>query len=352
MANLNEIIVSSHLEMQKALNSIQKYNRSIHTLQYSQHDALNPTRSAYQHLMDMQPNLTMTQIHKALLSVGFPLCLAERQSAYLSGGQAQLLALVLALHTQCHGLVIIDPFAAIAEKRIHNLKKTFANYSRDKPIWLLSYTKPKINTTSNRPSSSPLLTIEGLSVNKSINIISNLSLTIANQEIIGIVGDNGSGKSTLAQAIMQIIPYQGNIYLNQQRLCQKMIKRKLIQMLFQNDLFNPLVPLKNLLLEDFDQSIFTSCLEAFAIKTPWEDKYPEEIDPITLKSIALARLLARKPTITILDEPFSGMPVSWVKTCIHLLQQHRLTILIIEHNQDILQSLCHKVFKLEQGSLQ
>lgn len=352
MANLNEIIVSSHLEMQSVVDNLQNKTSSIHILKYSQHDALNPNRSALKHLIDMNPKWTSQQALKALADIGFPLSLANTKSAYLSGGQAQLLALTLALYTQCTGLVLIDPFAAISQRRIKHLKQVFEQYSRLKPLWLISYTKPIVQYTSDPLKSSPLLRIQKLSVARPKTILTNITLTISKHEVVGIIGDNGTGKSTLAQAIMQILPYSGSIDLKGEKLNLAMIKNKQIQMLFQNNWFNPLVPMSNILLEDFDQTIFTSCLKALSTDHSWINQYPKQVNPITLKSIALARLFARKPLMIILDEPFSGMPNSWVMACIQLLRQYSLTTLIIDHNHDVLNMICHNVYQLKQGVLQ
>ena len=353
MPYITEITITSTCQLQSTIAKINHQDGiKKHIINGCPYSLLNPSRSAYQHLKDMYPRWSPKDIKQALSLVGFPSSHLQTPSALLSGGQAQLLTIALAINTAHQGLILVDPFASIAENRIPNLMNTIKLHAKKQPIWLITYSQASTQTSILPPSCKPLLAIHNLSVARHNKTIFKLSLSVHQQEMLGITGDNGSGKSTLAQTIMQTLPYQGDMYFNGQRLCQKLIKDRAIQMLFQNGLFNPLVPLKHLLSENLDQGIFQKCLEAFSINGLWQDQYPQEIDPTTLKSIALARLLARKPTMVILDEPFAAMPNSWIQICMSLLQQYQLTALIIEHNISILESFCHRVHRLEKGSLQ
>ncbi|NEX15199.1 MAG: ABC transporter ATP-binding protein [Halochromatium sp.] len=65
------------------------------------------------------------------------------------------------------------------------------------------------------------LTIEGLSVELGGKpLLASLDFEIAAGELFGLIGPNGAGKSTLIKAMLQLLPYQGQIYLDGQPLAQ------------------------------------------------------------------------------------------------------------------------------------
>jgi len=71
------------------------------------------------------------------------------------------------------------------------------------------------------------LTIKGLSVERGGKpLLAGLNLEIAAGELFGLIGPNGAGKSTLIKAMLQLLPYQGQIYLDAQPLTQMPVRER------------------------------------------------------------------------------------------------------------------------------
>ena len=201
---------------------------------------------------------------------------------------------------------------------------------------------------------------------ESTDILFDVTFSVSEKEIVGICGESGGGKSTLAKLIAQIIkPTKGELILNNKIESQK-DKPNEIQILFQNssDLINPY------------RKINTTINEALKLAgTKKEDIEIEKnglagtinINPALLnrrglglsggerQRIALARLLAVKPKVLILDEPFSAQDITSQINFVMLLkkinEEMGITIICISHDLKILRNLAHKIIILKEGKV-
>jgi peptide/nickel transport system ATP-binding protein len=199
---------------------------------------------------------------------------------------------------------------------------------------------------------------------KQFNILKNVSFEIETGEIIGICGESGGGKSTLAKVISGLIkPDSGSI-----TLISDSVKRKSspIQILFQNhgEVLNPFRKIKDVIDEALKISgTSKNDLEKEREKLLESVGFPKELylrrgmelSGGEQQRAALARLLAVKPVLLILDEPFSAQDVESQLTLLKLFKrlnkEFNLTMICISHDLRILRNIANTVIILKDGEI-
>ncbi len=208
-------------------------------------------------------------------------------------------------------------------------------------------------------------------------VLDGISLNINKGDIYGILGLSGMGKSTLVRCINGLETFDGGeIYFKDQLIASKdkqvdRATRRKIAMIFQS--FN-LLAQRNVLgnvrlgLEiSADKSSKKDwnriCLEALR-KVGLEDKaysYPSELSGGQSQRVAIARALVLKPEVLLSDEATSALDPETTDSILDLLkelnQELGLTIIMISHQIQAIESICTKVAILdhtkivEQGDL-
>lgn len=199
---------------------------------------------------------------------------------------------------------------------------------------------------------------------KQFNILKNVSFDVEAGKIIGICGESGGGKSTLAKVISGLIkPDNGSITLNSDS-----VKRKSspIQILFQNhgEVLNPYRKIKDVIDEALKISgTSKNDLEKDREKILESVGFPKELylrrglelSGGEQQRAALARLLAIRPVLLILDEPFSAQDVESQLKLLNLFKQlnneFKLTMICISHDLRILRNLANRVIILKDGEV-
>ncbi len=196
----------------------------------------------------------------------------------------------------------------------------------------------------------------------------HLSLTLYENEILGLVGGSGSGKSVLLRSIVGLMPVkEGRITIQG----KSGDSNKDWGVLFQSGaLFSGLSVLNNITLpmrEHYDLSeeemeqLALKKLELVGLKPDAAMKRPSELSGGMVKRAALARALALDPKILFLDEPTAGLDPIAAASFDDLIRKLRdvfgLSVLIITHDLDTLTGLCDRIAmlvdkKVTEGTLE
>ncbi|MGL5615449.1 MAG: ABC transporter ATP-binding protein [Sarcina sp.] len=213
-----------------------------------------------------------------------------------------------------------------------------------------------------------------------LTAVEDFNLTVSEQEVVGLIGPNGAGKTTIFNMLTGVYsPTRGTInYLGEEihGLKPYSITQKQIARTFQNiRLFNNLSVIDNLKVS-YDYRINYGIIDAIlrTKKFKLEEKRIEK-DAMELlenfnladkandlainlsygeqRRLEIARALAVKPRLLLLDEPAAGMNpqetlelmtmINWIK------EKFSISVLLIEHDMSLVMGICEKIVVLDYG---
>jgi peptide/nickel transport system ATP-binding protein len=209
-------------------------------------------------------------------------------------------------------------------------------------------------------------------------VIDGISLSLYPGETLGLVGESGSGKSTVARMMLRLVePTAGSILYRAGGLQpidllaldagQMRSFRRRLAVVFQDPYaaLSPRMTVRQALSEPFaihgerpsvgiearlHELLLEVGLDATALS-----RYPHEFSGGQRQRINIARALALRPEVLILDEPVSALDVSVGAQVINLLrglqQKHGLTCLFISHSMPLVRYLCHRVAVMQRGRI-
>ena len=200
--------------------------------------------------------------------------------------------------------------------------------------------------------------------------LDDVSFTIEDGDFFGIIGHTGSGKSTLVTHFNGLIPVQsGTVVVDGVDLSKKYDKKALrakVGMVFQYpeyQLFADTVAEdvgfgpKNLGLDKAE--IETRAREAVSLVglnyEEIKNRSPFELSGGQMRRVALAGVIAMRPSILVLDEPTAGLDPRGKKDVLDLINDLRSTVrivVVISHNMDEVAAYCNRVAVLKNGKNQ
>lgn len=228
------------------------------------------------------------------------------------------------------------------------------------------------------------LEIEGVTVRfGGLTALNAVDIVVPNGGVVAVIGPNGSGKSTLFNAITGLVPVEsGSIRFHGEEMIHlppHEILTKGIARTFQNlRLFPNLTVMENALIGQHARlttgvfkAIFRPpatraeevgarvwAMEVFAIfgnrLTPRVGQMVSGLSYANRRRIEIARALASRPRILLLDEPTAGMnPAETLELAeqIKSLNGLGLTVLLIEHKLDVVTTLADTVYVLDHGEV-
>jgi len=210
---------------------------------------------------------------------------------------------------------------------------------------------------------------------KSVNAVVTASLQVQPGEIVGIGGPSGCGKSTFLRLLATIEPpTAGTVYLNgvciatgqTRRITHKLARSGYVMPIFQDPvgsldrrwpiwrtITEPLTA-KQRLSPARRQALALEQLDAVGLAHLDLAARPNELSVGQCQRIAIGRALLARPALIVADEPTSALDASVSAAILHLLADiaaKGTAIVIVSHDQAMLQALCHRVLAMRDGVL-
>ncbi len=200
--------------------------------------------------------------------------------------------------------------------------------------------------------------------------VSEVSFTVEEGEIIGIIGHTGSGKSTLVQHLNGLLkPTDGQIFIKDNNIWEKPKEIRKIRskvglvfqypeyQLFEETVYDDIAfgP-KNMGLsgEELENRIKEIC-EIIGIKSEYLTKSPFDLSGGEKRRVAIAGVMAMKPKIIVFDEPTAGLDPKGRQDIIEVIHTYRkatgATVIIISHSMEDMAVLTDKLLVMNKGRL-
>lgn len=210
-----------------------------------------------------------------------------------------------------------------------------------------------------------------------VKAVDDITITIAKNEVLGVVGESGCGKTTLGRTILRIIePTEGTVKFNFDdkevdftALNKKELRemRRYIQMIFQNPYtsLNPRMTVFDIVAEpmrlakQYKEDEITERVRYLVNKVGLElkhlNRYPHAFSGGQRQRIGIARALASGPRFVVADEAVSALDVSIQAQILNLLQElkeeYDLTYMFIAHNLSVVEHISDRVCVMYLGRI-
>jgi oligopeptide/dipeptide ABC transporter ATP-binding protein len=216
---------------------------------------------------------------------------------------------------------------------------------------------------------------EGILIDREVarvHAVNDVTMSVAEGETLGLVGESGCGKTTISRTIMRLIDStEGTIEFRGQDITkagrrQMEPLRREMQMVFQ-DPFASLNPRKRVVQiigqplrlhgtarGDVEEKV-GELLALVGLSPEHLNRYPHEFSGGQRQRIGVARALALEPRLIVLDEPVSALDVSVQAQIINLLDdlqdEFKLTYLFVAHDLSVVRHVSNRIAVMYLGKL-
>ncbi len=215
-----------------------------------------------------------------------------------------------------------------------------------------------------------------------LKAVDEFSITVGRTEISGLIGPNGAGKTTVFNLLTNVYqPTRGTILLDGKSTAKKstaQINKMGIARTFQNiRLFSNMSVIDNVrvgLHNSTNQSLAASLTRLFGYKTSERKSLEEAMELLSFfhmddmanrqagslpygaqRRLEIARALATRPGIILLDEPAAGMNPSETAELMENIRRIRdnfnIAVMLIEHDMNLVMNICEGICVLDHGKV-
>ena len=193
----------------------------------------------------------------------------------------------------------------------------------------------------------------------SLVAVDNLSFSVKNGEIFGLLGENGAGKTTTFRMIMGLLePDKGKITLDGKKIDYKVTdkigfvteERSLLTKLTVKEMIEYYGDIKGMNESDIDKKL-DYWLKKFEI-TEYKNKKIKELSKGNQQKIQFISAVINDPKLLILDEPFTGLDpinVNLLKEAVKELQKKGCSIIFSSHQMEYIEDFCEQLIILVHG---
>ncbi len=245
----------------------------------------------------------------------------------------------------CIGYIMVGIMKWLENKLLpwKNFKNLFANEQSDAEISQISKNIPE-QLTNKLPITGTPVVLDNVkfSYGQNTDLIENISLSVKPGEFLSLLGPSGCGKTSLLRLIAGLNqPKSGKILIDGIDAAQS---KKELTMVFQNGaLFPWLTAMGNIIFALQSQNLSreeniqqAKTLLSIVGLEKHSAKYPGQLSGGQQQRIALARALAYRPRLILMDEPFSALDSqtreSLQQDVAHLLSQMGISIILVTHD--------------------
>lgn len=212
-----------------------------------------------------------------------------------------------------------------------------------------------------------MLEIKNLYVNiGNLSIIQDVSLTVADGEIVALIGANGMGKTTLVRAVSKLNPIKsGKIFLDGEDItdlsADKTVEKGIIQVPEGRKLFPQMSVIENIEMGAYAKRARAKEKEnleyVFSVFPELKSMLKQACGNLSggqQQMVAIARSIMASPRILILDEPSIGLsPIATQKMfdAIELIHKGGIGVLITEQNVQQVLKMANTAYAMQQGKI-
>ena len=225
--------------------------------------------------------------------------------------------------------------------------------------------RSQLSPAETPQAAAPLLRIEGV-VKKFGNVraVDGVSLDIAAGEFFALLGPSGCGKTTLLRMLAGFeTPDEGRILLNGKDIAHVLPHERPLNMMFQNYALFPHLSvrdniafgLRRAAMARSDIAVRVAEMVALVRLEGLEKRKPDQLSGGQRQRVALARSLARRPQVLLLDEPLAALDKKLREsTQLELMELQRrlgMTFVIVTHDQEEAMTVAGRIGVMDAGRL-